>query len=87
MGYGKQRKLTAMALANLLSTGHPQIVQRVQNILPILSSVLIEMRDLDADQCVTQNAKMVFVFAHFFAIFAYQQKPLPNFVQIADIHL
>ncbi|KND02473.1 uncharacterized protein SPPG_09070 [Spizellomyces punctatus DAOM BR117] len=50
MGYGKQRKLTAMALATLFSTGAPDVFSRIQNILPVLSSVAIELRDLDSDQ-------------------------------------
>ncbi|KAI9096512.1 armadillo-type protein [Phlyctochytrium arcticum] len=52
MGHGKHRKLTAMALASLLSTGNPRVFERVQNIFPILSSVLIELKGLDSDQAI-----------------------------------
>ncbi|TPX71763.1 hypothetical protein SpCBS45565_g00836 [Spizellomyces sp. 'palustris'] len=52
MGYGKQRKLTAMALATLFSTGAPDVLSRIQNILPVLSSVAIELRGLDSDQAL-----------------------------------
>ncbi|KAJ3279966.1 Importin-11 [Borealophlyctis nickersoniae] len=49
MGYGKQRKITAMALANLLATNDPEVVAAVQPILVILSSVLFDVKDLDQD--------------------------------------
>ncbi|KAI9015058.1 armadillo-type protein [Gaertneriomyces semiglobifer] len=49
MGHGKQRKLTALALANLVGTADPAVIARLDCILPILSSVILDLKDLDRD--------------------------------------
>ncbi|KAJ3037064.1 hypothetical protein HK097_003629 [Rhizophlyctis rosea] len=49
MTYGKQRKLTAMALANLLATNDPEVLAGVSGIFAVLSSVLYDVKDLDRD--------------------------------------
>ncbi|KAJ3045833.1 Importin-11 [Rhizophlyctis rosea] len=49
MSYGKQRKLSAMALANLLTTNDPEVMQNVPAIFSIMSSALFDVKDLDRD--------------------------------------
>ncbi|RKO91574.1 hypothetical protein BDK51DRAFT_30853, partial [Blyttiomyces helicus] len=58
MGHGKQRKLTAMALANLLSTNDLQILERLQSIFIILSSVESEITNCDEPITYTYESQL-----------------------------
>nr|KAJ3421434.1 Importin-11 [Polyrhizophydium stewartii] len=50
MGHGKQRKLTALAMANLLGTGHPAVLARLNGVFGVLTSVAAEIAGLDKEE-------------------------------------
>ncbi|KAI8924466.1 armadillo-type protein [Entophlyctis helioformis] len=50
MGHGKQRKLTALAMASLIGTGHPSVLARINGVFGVLTSVASEISKLDRDE-------------------------------------
>ncbi|OAJ38852.1 hypothetical protein BDEG_22751 [Batrachochytrium dendrobatidis JEL423] len=52
MGHGKQRKLTALAMSNLLGTAHPIVLARIDGVFGVLTSISSQLHNMSVDESI-----------------------------------